>query len=103
MGRNHKNRHCVSAVWMADLWGPTRKHLKLSPMTSLNRSRSPVQPLGDLQLDQERTDIDLGADDLFQTLGWFETGMSLAQGNRVVMSVVQSQVSNVIVVRDLAN
>ncbi|WP_143849646.1 hypothetical protein [Octadecabacter ascidiaceicola] len=62
-----------------------------------------VQPLGDLQLDQERTDIDLGADDLFQTLGWFETGMSLAQGNRVVMSVAQSQVSNVIVVRDLAD
>lgn len=62
-----------------------------------------VQPLGDLQLDQDRTDIDDGVDDLYQTLGWFEGDMPLAQGNRVVMSVVQSQVSNVIVIRDLAN
>ncbi len=66
------------------------------------RLNDAVQELGDLRPDTER----LGeVDDIqrtYRTLGWFEAGKAQDRGNRVVLSVTQSQVTNVIVVRDRA-
>ena len=83
--------------------GPHTQAFEIESADFFDQVTAAIQLLGDLRLDQERTDIELGVEDIFQTLGWFEADMPQARGNRLVMSVVQSQVSNLIVVRDLAN
>lgn len=82
--------------------GGTTQAFNVDPDGVVARVSDAVQSLGDLQLDAERSGGDDAPDLLYQTLGWFEADKPQDRGNRVVMTFVQSQVTTLVVVRDLA-
>lgn len=84
--------------------GASTQSFEVDTDTLIDRVGVAAQALGDLQNEVERLGGGAAQDDnMFQTVVWFEADQAEDKGNRVVLSLVQSRVSSMIVVRDRAD